>query len=94
METKKLNSARVFGISIGVIAIAMFIIDWIYANINFDTTMLVVVLGIATVLLAQKSKPTGEEIKLSPKQQAIALSVLSLGIAAGIIAFIYTSRFH
>ena len=76
--------------TIGVIAIAMFIIDWLYAGINFDTTMLVVVMGIATVLLVQKSKPTGEEIKLNPKQQAIALSVLSFVIVAGIIAFIYT----
>lgn len=90
METRKLNFSKVLGIGIGLIAIVMFIIDLLYANINFDTTMLVVVMGIATILLAQKSKPTGEEIKLSSKQQAIVLSVLSVGIVAGIIAFIFT----
>ena len=90
MEIKKLNFAKVLGISIGVIAIVMLIVDLIYASINFDTTMLVVVLGIATILLAQKSKPVGEEIRLNSKQKAIVLSVLSIGIVAGIIAFIFT----
>lgn len=89
METKKLNFAKVLGIGIGLIAIAMIFVDMLYASINFDTTMLVVVLGIATILLAQKSKPTGEEIKMSSKQQAIVLSVLSVGIVVGIIAFIF-----
>lgn len=89
METKKLNFAKVLGIGIGLIAIAMIFVDMLYASINFDTTMLVVVLGIATILLAQKSKPTGEEIKMSSKQQPIVLSVLSVGIVVGIIAFIF-----
>lgn len=89
METQKLNFAKVSGISIGVIAIIMLIIDLIYAAINFNTTMLVLVLCMATILLTQKSKPVGEEIGLNSKQRAIVISILSMGIVAGIIAFIY-----
>ncbi len=90
METQKLIFAKVAGISIGVIAIVMLIVDLIYATIHFDTTMLVMTLAIATVLLTQKSKPVGEEIRLNSKQRLIVLSILSIGIVAGIIAFAYT----
>jgi hypothetical protein len=89
MKIRKLNFAKVSGIITGVMAIAMLLIDLAYETINFNTTMLVIVLGIAIVLITSKPKPTGEEIKLSSKQQLTMISFLIIGVATGIMAFVF-----
>ena len=90
MKSLKLNFSKVSGIIITVCAIGIIALKY-FTNGDLDSYILpVILLCVGAVFIFQKPENNAKQIELNPAKRNIILSVLSIMIIVGFIAFFST----